>query len=140
MQVEHALTFDDYWDDPRFLRKRPRRDGNLKQLYGDNIYHRGPNGAWQQEDSRHSLEGGLPNAGHLRTDTSTDRVLVSQTFVYFGGTGPPIPAQLRSGHAMDLVHAHQGDRCNFPDAQRDAAITWLQSLGSGVRADPSGWR
>lgn len=140
MRVEEILGFDAYWDDPRFARKRPRRDGNIKQLYGDNIYHHGPDESWQQEDSRHSLKDGSPNQGHIRVDTSTDRVLASETFIYFGGTGPVVPNRLRHDYAMDVVHSGRGHRCDFSDVQRDATIDWIRSLGEGVRSDPSGWR
>lgn len=94
MQVAEALTFDAYWSDPRFACKRPVLNGSLKQLYGDNIYHRGKRG-WVQADSHHSLEGGEPNPINIEHDTKTDRVLVGQRFVYFGGKPVPLPTRLR---------------------------------------------
>lgn len=138
MRVDEILTFDAYWDDPRFARKRPNRNGSIKRAYGDNIYHRGPSGDWVQADSRHSLSDGSPNQGHIDRDTSADAVLASQQFTYWGATGPNIPKHLREGE-LDLVHTAQSHRCCFPDATCDEAIVWISSLESGVHADPPDW-
>ena len=94
MQVAEALDFDAYWHDPRFACKRPVANGSLKQVYGDNIYHRGKRG-WVQADSHHSLPDGKPNPLNIARDTKTERVLVARRFVYFGGKPVPLPARLR---------------------------------------------
>lgn len=138
MHIDEVLTFETYWRDPRFSRKRPTRHGNIKRAYGDNIYHHGPSGEWVQEDSRHSLPDGSSNQGHIEKDTSTDAVLASQQFTYWGSRGPAIPQHLREGE-LDLVHETQAHRCRFPDAVRDAAVDWITSLEPGVHADPPDW-
>lgn len=138
MRVDEILTFDAYWNDPRFARKRPDRRGSVKRAYGDNVYHRDPSGQWVQEDSRHSLSDGSPSQGHIDKDTGTDAVLASQQYTYWGARGPDIPKRLRDGE-LDLVHAVQSHRCRFPDAMRDEAIAWLTSLDPGVHADPPDW-
>ena len=85
MQVTEKMGFDDYWSDPRFLKKRPVRNGSLKMLVGDNIYHSDGAGNWIQENSHHSNPDGTTNEGNRDRDTeSTDRVLVSDYFLYFG--------------------------------------------------------
>ena len=58
MRVDEICTFDEYWEDPRFLVKRPRFDGNYQQCYGDNIYHHIGN-EWMQENSHHSYVDGI---------------------------------------------------------------------------------
>src|SRR5215213_11177207 len=94
MKVAETLTFDDYWSDPRFLRKRPVLNGSLKQVHGDNIYHhRGAE--WIQVDSHHSLADGSANRQNVKKDTRTDRVLVATKFVYFGGAAIAIPERFR---------------------------------------------
>lgn len=35
MQVSEILDFDTYWNDERFLQKRPNLNGSLAVLYGD---------------------------------------------------------------------------------------------------------
>src|SRR5438034_11308809 len=59
MKVAETVTYDQYWEDPRFRVKRPNLRGSLKQAYGDNIYHRNPETCgWIQENSHHSLPDG----------------------------------------------------------------------------------
>jgi hypothetical protein len=94
MRVHEALTFDAYWSDPRFLSKRPVLNGSLKQVYGDNIYHK-RRGRWVQADSHHSYEGGRQNERNIARDTSTDRMLIAHEFVYYGEKAPIIPKSLR---------------------------------------------
>lgn len=55
------------------------------QMLGDNIYHKDENGEWIQEDSHHSNDDGTVNTYNLNRDTgTTDQVLVSFNFLYFG--------------------------------------------------------
>lgn len=61
MRVDEVLTYDAYWEDPRFHSKKPSRFGSVKQLFGDNIYRRDARGAWLQADSHHSLSNGVTN-------------------------------------------------------------------------------
>ena len=35
MQLEEKITFDQYWEDPRFQNKKPVINGTLVQMYGD---------------------------------------------------------------------------------------------------------
>lgn len=85
MRVTEKLTFEEYWDDQRFLLKRPVRNGSRVQMLGDNIYHKDQAGAWVQEDSHHSNPDGSVNELNLSRDTgSTDAVLISDYFYYFG--------------------------------------------------------
>lgn len=85
MRVTEKLTFDDYWGEERFILKRPVRNGSRVQMLGDNIYHRDQHGDWIQEDSHHSNPDGSVNELNLTRDTgSTNAVLISEFFYYFG--------------------------------------------------------
>ena len=85
MKITETMTFTSYWNDDRFIRKRPLRNGSLAMMVGDNIYHKCKiDGNWVQEDSHHSNQDGSPNIGNLGKDTSSDRVLISSHFFYFG--------------------------------------------------------
>ena len=85
MKVSEKVSFQDYWDDDRFSLKRPVRNGSRVQMLGDNIYHKDENGSWIQEDSHHSNPNGTLNPVNLDRDTGrTDKVLVSNYFLYFG--------------------------------------------------------
>ena len=88
MKVSETMTFDEYWDDPRFQLKKPVMTGSRMMGYGDNIYHHGRDGDWVQADSHHSLDGGIANPKNLDDDTQTDRVLIVKNFWYFGSLAP----------------------------------------------------
>lgn len=107
MRVDECMTFDAYWSDPRFLAKRPVRNGSSKMMVGDNIYHRdGPDTPWVQEDSHHSLPDGQFNLANLSQDTQTNRVLISRHFLYFGADAPDVPAEIlfKLGYANCRFH------------------------------------
>ena len=83
-KVDEIITFDQYWNDPRFQCKKPTMNGSFKTLYGDNIYHHDGED-WVQADSHHSLENGLVNHSNLDRDTGkTDKVLICNEFFYLG--------------------------------------------------------
>ncbi|MEZ9294639.1 hypothetical protein BCV09_08835 [Vibrio cyclitrophicus] len=84
MKVTEKMSFNDYWNEPRFSIKKPARNGSHVQMLGDNIYHQDDNNQWVQEDSHHSNADGSINLVNLRTDTRSDQVLISSHFYYFG--------------------------------------------------------
>jgi putative DNA base modification enzyme with NMAD domain len=138
MRVTEASTFEEYWRDPRFAHKRPNLCGSLKQWFGDNIYHHNPRSRrWMQENSHHSRDTGRPLQNNIDHDTQTDRVLISDDFVYFGGSAPRIPAPFRrSGH--ELWKNGAGHKSNFAEAYVERVVEWLGSLGSwGCAGDPA---
>lgn len=137
MQVGEVLDFDSYWNDPRFACKRPVSNGSLKQLYGDNIYHR-RNGYWIQADSHHSLEGGAANPENVSWDTSANRVLISTRYVYFGSDAPVIPRQFRPYQTTenDFCCSARGHR-NHSAELASAFEEWLGERGEwGLRGLP----
>ena len=115
MQVTQAMGFDQYWSDPEYLDKRPVRNGSSRMMVGDNIYCRDPStGAWLQADSHHSSPDGSQNQHNVDRDTSSDRVLVSRRFFYFGRAAPAVPAGLLSGLGFKNAVGHrvfQSERC-----------------------------
>jgi hypothetical protein len=136
MQVSEILDFDTYWNDPRFLQKRPNPKGSLKVLYGDNIYHR-VGRRWVQADSHHSFENGRVNKKNLQWDTGVDRLLVARKFVYWGRSAPVIPKQFRSfGKEEADICSGRGHRV-FKDQLAASFVAWLERQGKwGVRGDP----
>ena len=96
MRVEEALSFQGYWADPRFLKKRPNLVSSYRMACGDNIYSPEPGGnGWNQLNSYHSQNDGAPSQKHIKRDTSVNRVLASKEFVYFGAEGPEIAKSLQ---------------------------------------------
>lgn len=91
MKISEILIFDEYWNEPRFQIKKPHRNGSDVTMVGDNIYHRDiDTHEWVQEDSHHSNPDSTQNAKNLETDTSSEKVLISDFFVYFGSCAQKI--------------------------------------------------
>jgi hypothetical protein len=141
MQVDEKVTFDDYWNDPRFKRKRPDRRGSLKYRYGDNVYHRSAAGNWLQEDCRHSLEDGSPNPDHVERDTSANSVLVATRFTYWGGQGPQLPPEMRNWGGVDLGEPGRDHSYKpyTPDMIK-AFVVWVDQLPAGYQFPPVDWK
>lgn len=141
MRVAEVLTFNSYDADPRFQAKKPYRRGSRKQSCGDNIYYRdAANRQWLQRDSFHSNADGSRRADHVQRDTGVNRVLASDEFIYFGGTGPRIPASLTAANGRSLSKDGIGYYV-FDDPVFVAEVeAWLTSLGvQGYQGPPFEW-
>lgn len=137
MRVDEILTFDTYWSDPRFAAKRPKMDGSTYLRYGDNIYHRDGADNYKQEDSFHSERGGKLSSGNLHYDTgTTDKVLISRTFAYWGRSGIKLP-----GHLQQFSISGPGHKSTFSDADINALMQWLlEHPERGYRDEPAHWQ
>ena len=137
MKVDQAMDFDSYWNHPGFVGKRPVINGSLKQLYGDNIYHR-RGCQWIQADSHHSFDGGRPNPRNIEHDTRIDRLLIARTFVYYGSTAPRIPEYFRPYQPTgeDLCCIGRGRRVESNELAT-AFESWLDNRGEwGLQGMP----
>lgn len=140
MRVDEVTTYDAYWADTRFQHKKPTRTGSVKQLFGDNIYHRDGSGKWRQADSHHSLEGGLPNQRNIDNDTQSVGVLVGHRFAYWGSSAPAVPKQFLDfeGHSLAV---NRGYKTHLPIAMVQSFVAWFESLGvQGYQAPPFMWQ
>ena len=133
------MTFNQYWGDSRFQKKKPNLQGSKKQAFGDNIYFRNDQGIWQQLDSHHSYPAGRPNPLNIEHDTKSDRVFLSEDFAYWGGSGPEIPKKFRDYQGKDLC-AHRGYKNRFPHSMRGDFVSWFSSLEEkGFLGPPTDW-
>jgi Nucleotide modification associated domain 2 len=142
MQVDAAMTFGEYWADPRFARKHPDLSASRKLAFGDNIYSPGEGGGWRQLDSHHSLHDGKPNPVNIVADTKTNRVLVSRNHIYWGDDGPMVPTELRSfgDDQEDICCKTQGHRCCFGSDLVAATACWLMGFEDrGLQGRPADW-
>lgn len=139
MCVSEAMRFNEYWSDPRFLRKRPNLKGSVKQAFGDNIYFKDENGRWHQQDSHHSCPGGKSNPHNIRRDTSANRVLIGSKYAYWGGRGPKIPGEFRDYNGVDICSG-RGYKNRFPTDLVEDFIQWFHSLDiHGFQSEPLDW-
>lgn len=139
MRVTEAMSYNDYWKDPRFSKKKPYLRGSKKQAFGDNIYFKDAAGKWHQADSHHSYDGGAPNKFNIENDTQTDRVLIGDDFAYWGGSGPAIPERFRNYEGIDIC-AVRNHKSRFPPDLLNDFIEWFHSLHDhGYLGAPLDW-
>lgn len=137
MLVEEITTFDLYWSDRRFRRKKPVMAGTTQLRYGDNIYFRDKKDNFHQLDSFHSREDGSVSLGDLQRDTgTTDKVLISRTFAFWGKDGIKVPK-----HLSGFLKSGPGHRCNFTEEAIQQLLSWIKSLNQqGYIGEPAHWQ
>ena len=139
MRVTETMTFNEYWKDERFRRKKPNMRGSMKQAFGDNIYFQDDTGQWHQQDSHHSYRDGMPNAHNIKNDTQADRVLLSTEYAYWGGSGPEMPQRFSDDYGLDIF-ALRNHKCRFSKKLVNDFLTWFRNLGaSGYLGAPLDW-
>ena len=138
MQLEEKITLNEYWADPRFEYKKPVINGSLVQMYGDNFYHQDPDtNEWIQENSAHSMEGGIPNEKQVETDKGGKYALISQNFCYLGDESVLIPDEYRAVCSEGRGMKGPG----IPIDIGDAFILWIKNnFHAGIHGDPISWR
>lgn len=106
MCVTEVITFNEYWSKPEFFDKKPVINGSRKMMVGDNIYHKKLDNIWHQALSHHSSKDGGIDFSNLSKDTSSEKVLISRRFCYFGKDAPVIaPSLLNSvGYKNQIGH------------------------------------
>lgn len=161
MKVTEILTFDQYWSDSRFERKKPNFQSTEKYAYGDNIYHE-KNGIWEQEISHHRKNA--KNTKNLKRDIGGKNVLISNNFGYFGKNPLDcIPQELLNPNKLlnsnkisatqqielknikkykklfGIVKSGPGHKCKFHQCIVDLTIEWLGGLSTGKIKNPAKW-
>jgi hypothetical protein len=134
MFVTEILSFQEYWNDNRFRAKQPNFNSSIKNAFGDNIYHLDEHGHWIQEDSHHTFEDGTVCEKNLRTDTKSNRVLISNDFAYWGSSSPSLPENLQA-----LARGGRGYKVNFADEFKTQIRVWASQQIRGVRGSPLNW-
>ena len=140
MRITQTTTFNQYWEDDFYQRKRPNLRGSKKQAFGDNVYFKDEAGQWNQLDSHHSYADGSPNPHNISHDTKADKVLLSIDYAYWGGSGPEIPSRFRRYDGYDIC-AIRGHKCWFPEELVNHFVDWFRSLDAkGYLCAPLDWR
>lgn len=133
MKVSRSISFNEYWGGALYRDKRPIRNGSLKMVVGDNIYHQS-NLGWQQLDSHHSHPDGSPNIHNVNNDTQTDAVLISEYFFYFGSAAVEIPELILKNMGYQNGRNHR----KFDLSASQPLISFIESIATPNRllADP----
>jgi Nucleotide modification associated domain 2 len=136
MRVNEVITFNEYWTNPIFIDKKPVINGSRKMMVGDNIYYKTLENTWHQALSRHSDRDGGIEFSHLKRDTSSDKVLLSEHFFYFGMEAPVVPPDLLN----TIGYKNRRDHRVFKYEIAAGLIDWLhasfQKSLNQVIADP----
>lgn len=139
MRVAETMTYNEYWEAPRFLRKRPYLRGSNKQAFGDNIYYHDGR-KWCQQDSHHSKKDGTPEKKNIKHDTKTDRVLIGTEYAYWGEEGPRIPSRFRDYGDDDICKKGPGHKCRFSEKLVAEFVAWFRCLSmQGCLGRPLKW-
>lgn len=138
MKVSEKISFDEYWNDPRFEMKKPSFKSSRSMGYGDNIYHH-EGDQWRQEDSHHSFANGVTNFDNQNRDTGADHVLISNDFIYWGANAPKMDLSLRDLDGDDLLPKGRNYRTNFSDNFRIEVSNWFSGLPKGCVGRPTCW-
>jgi len=137
MKVEKIITFDEYYNSLEYQCKKPIVNGSLVQMYGDNIYHKTPNGEYKQDPCAHSNGDLTINIEHLKRDTKGKNVLLSNTFYYFGDNCPRIPEEFEG-----MCHTSRNYR--YKDVNENDInhfLSWLRgNYVTGIHGDPINWK
>ena len=134
-QVAEIITFDQYWEDPRFQVKKANLKGSLLQMYGDNVYHT-VNGKVKQEPCAHSNDA---NGKHKKSDISGKNVLLCPKFYYFGDEAIALPKAL--DYIVDTGNPRATRYTDLDDAKIQAFVDWLTAnYETGIHGDPCNWK
>jgi hypothetical protein len=133
MQVQEILTFDQYWNDLRFAYKKPIMNGSKRQTYGDNIYHTDEStNNFIQENSHHSLAGGVVNMYNYRRDLLSEKALISMKYWYWGKDAVEIPKKYIKFIQVGIGHKKIQDESLIVEV-----VSWLESnKGVGYIGEP----
>jgi hypothetical protein len=123
MRVDEILTYANYFTDSLFACMIPDRGTGKVSRLGDNIYQPMPNGGFTQLRSMHSRYHDLVGK----------RVLISETFYYFGSQ----PVELQGLDELKVSRNHK--KISSQDAIRKF-LDFIAKQPPGVNAAPTIWR
>lgn len=134
-QVDEVISFDNYWDNPRFQVKKANIKGSLIQMYGDNVYHTVRDKV-VQEPCAHSND---PNGRHKKSDVSGKNVLLCKRFYYFGDKAFLLPKEYEfigdTGNPRAIKYK------DLDDDKINSFITWIAAnYEPGIHGDPCNWK
>ncbi len=127
MRVSETLSFDRYFADPRFEKKKPNVRGSWRERVGDNRYYRNLQGEWVQHRTLHHL-----GPDYFKRDLKHPVVFIAEHFYYFGNKAPAIPVEFQ-----DLIWNRQGCKTDHAPGLVKEFLNWLKvNFSPGVLGDP----
>ena len=126
MQVSERMDFEEYFNDARFLKKRPNLEESWKEWCGDNMYFKDENGDWKQLETIYHKD-----KRKIEQDTRHHFVLIAENFYYFGENAKEIPAEFHDvGISARL-------KSSYTENFKETFVNWLESeFKQGIHGDP----
>ena len=127
MQVSERLSFEVYYVDERFAKKKPNVKGSWREKCGDNMYYKDQQSKWAQHRTIYHREFEI-----IKKDLKHPFVFVAESFYYFGDKAVTIPIGYQ-----DLVWKRQGCKSNHDPKAVENFLNWLKvNYASGVFGNP----
>ena len=136
MEVNEIILFEEYWNNPKYISKKPLLNGSLVQIHGDNIYSKHSENDWKQLNSHHSFYNGKVNSRNLKTDIGGKFVLLSHNFYYFGENHIQIPNE------YEEICCNNRDFIKIKNVLiANSFVEWVsKTYSNGVLGDPLDWK
>ena len=123
MKITEKLAFEQYSLDKRFQNKIPTK-GRMEER-GDNIFYKDKDGGYVLRKSLHTEK-------EKKRDLSTDAVLVSDCYFYFGKNGCLIPTEFKA-----IIKKGPGHKCDFYLDFASRVIKWVEeNFLKGLQGEP----
>jgi hypothetical protein len=127
MKISETLSFESYYADARFEKKKPVINGSWRERVGDNMYYKDQQGKWIQHPT---IQHQSPDL--IRKDLKHHVVFVAEHFYYFGDKEIPIPSEFQ-----ELIWKRQGCKYEHNPEIVERFLTWLEeNFDSGVLGNP----
>ncbi len=121
MRISEVLRMNQYFQDDRFERKKPKPNGTLIEQCGDNIYYKYGADQWKRLPSRFHND-----CNNFIQDVSKNfaghPVFVAEHFYYFGCRRVAIPPELKR-----VIWDRQGIHYTKDHRLADEFVTWLKT-------------
>jgi len=129
MQVDEKKTFDEYYRDPKYEKKKPFIKGTWQERVGDNMYYLNNKGEYHQHKTKyHNTD--QERKKDLRY-SSKKIVFISKSFYYFGEKMIPIPKEYKS-----LIGTSHGCSSKHDERVVKDFLEWIKRHPKGKHADP----
>ena len=133
MEILCVMQMGDYFTDPRFESKKPKKSPDWRERCGDNIYEQLGDGTWvQHTNDFHNTKA------QMDQDTKYAKVFVASRFWYFGQESQVVPAQFapvipdRTEYDATTIHIFQNSLCvgwrGFHAASRPSQMTFARLI------------
>jgi len=127
MEISERLSFETYYTDVRFEKKKPDVNGSWRERVGDNMYYKDQQGKWIQHRTIQHQSPVL-----IRKDLKHPFVFIAEKFYYFGDHEIPIPFEFQ-----ELIWKRRGCKYNHDHEIVKRFLTWLEeNFDPGVLGNP----